>query len=172
MKRTAKFFFKRPALYALIMIRGEKSIGKALQLVGFLEWFFWGKIGLPFPSRHGGLRVSHRQTDTLTGVLRTNRLTDGRVVIKAHRSSMELDVLSAVIVTIITNIIMYCVLWKRQLQSDSSSSAFHRKVLYYLLKTARLAPLCYAVHLLSRTLLSYYTCCSLSFTYTIPRLSS
>ena len=56
---------------------------------------------------------------------------------------------------------MYCVLWMRQLQSDSLCSPFHRKVLCFQRKTARLAPLCYAVHLLRRTLLSYYTCCSL-----------
>ena len=37
----------------------------------------------------------------------------------------------------------------RQLQSDTLSSPFHRKVLYSLRKTARLAPLCFAVHLLA-----------------------
>ena len=85
---------------------------------------------------------------------------------------MELDLLSVTIVTIIINIIMYCVLWMRQLKYDSLFSPFNQNVLCYLRKTARLAPLCYAVHILRRTLLGYYTCCSLSFTYTIPHPSS
>ena len=61
---------------------------------------------------------------------------------------MELDLLSVTIVTIIFNIIMYCELWIGQLQSDSLFCQFHPKVLCYLRKTARLAPLYYAVHLL------------------------
>ena len=79
-KHSKVFFFKRPALYALIMMGGETSIGKALQLIGLLccldsrtyqtQVVHLGKIGLLFPSRHSGLRVSHRQTDTLTGALR------------------------------------------------------------------------------------------------------
>ena len=36
-KAQQSFFFKHPALYALIMMGGENSIGKALQLVKFLN---------------------------------------------------------------------------------------------------------------------------------------
>ena len=36
-KHSKVFFFKLPALYALIMMGAEKLIGKALRLVGFLS---------------------------------------------------------------------------------------------------------------------------------------
>ena len=56
------------------MAGGEKPIGKALLLVGFLSYLdprtnqtqavlSGEKIGHRFTSLHGELRVSHRQTD-------------------------------------------------------------------------------------------------------------
>ena len=66
-------------LYTFVMARGEKSIGKALLLVGFLSYLdsrtnqtqavLLEKIGPPFTSPHGELRVGHRQTDGLTDTL-------------------------------------------------------------------------------------------------------
>ena len=38
LKSTARFFFKRPAPYASVMMGGEKSIGKTLLLAGFLSY--------------------------------------------------------------------------------------------------------------------------------------
>ena len=171
-KAQQRFFFKRPAPYAFVMMGGVKLIREALLLVWFLSYLdsrtyqtqaviLGKKLDFhAFTSLHGGLRVGHRHTEH----------TDRRVTFKVHGTSTGLLLLSVIIVTII--IIMYCVLWMRQLQSDSLSSPFIRKVLYFPRIIARLTPLCYAVHILCRTLLSYYTCCSLSFTYIISRLSS
>ena len=74
-KAQRSFFFKRPALYTFVMA-GEKSIGKALLLDGFLSYLdsrtnqtpavLLEKIGPPFTSLHVDLRVGHKQTDTLT----------------------------------------------------------------------------------------------------------
>ena len=51
--------------------------------------------------------------------------------------------------------------------------SFRKFYNYYVQRSAaRLSPLCYTVHLLRRTLLSYYTCCSLSFACINPCLSS
>ena len=38
-KAQEKFFFKRPAPYAFVMVGVEKLIGKALLLVGFRSYF-------------------------------------------------------------------------------------------------------------------------------------
>ena len=75
-KGTAKFFLQAPGAVYICNGGGEKSIGKALLLVGFLSYLesrtnqtqavFWKEIGPPFTSLHGELRVGHRQTDTLT----------------------------------------------------------------------------------------------------------
>ena len=83
-KAQQSFFFKRPALYAFVMMGGEKSIAEARLLVGFLSYLdsrtcqtqaviLGKKIALPFTSLHGGLRVGHRHTHTDGRV--TDRLT-------------------------------------------------------------------------------------------------
>ena len=62
-------------LYTFVMVGGEKSIGKALLLDGFLrklgscnlqtQAVLFGKIGLPFTSINGELRAIHRRTELL-----------------------------------------------------------------------------------------------------------
>ena len=66
------------------MAGGEKSIGKTLLLVGFLSYIdlrtqvvILEKIGPPFTSLHGELRVDHRHTDWHTDIL-THWHTDWR----------------------------------------------------------------------------------------------
>ena len=85
-------------LYTFLMAGGEKSIGKALLLVGFLSYLdsrtiqtqadLLGKNGPPFTSLHDELRVGHRQTNRLT-----QGLTDGRGAIKVHGTSRRLRLL-------------------------------------------------------------------------------
>ena len=73
---------KHPGPYTFVMVGGEKLLGKTLLLVGFLSYsdshtyqtqaVLSGNIGLPFTSLYGGLRVGHRQTDTLRDLSQTD----------------------------------------------------------------------------------------------------